>query len=294
MKLIDTIQDIITEHKYGSFGLPQSTVNRRLKKAKELAVDFPNPRQFALKYKKLFYFLRSQNLLDDVFPNRQKHGEDLTHDKVKEIASRYTTLRDFQIENGTAYMYANRHNMIDDLFPNNSNNLKLYGSYLGSRDDSPYDNKNVQNYFDHLMDRASSQYKDMNDLKKRNPDLYKQLDDLGHDYVPEDISEQQTSNLTTPEQTLLGFLSQFLKGEDGEFKNTPMEELRKNLSFNSKTIYPMVEKLLVKKNTGKKTYDDKTFNALFNTMGKFVNKDQQYELFLQGGKITNITYNSQF
>ena len=108
------------------------------------------------------------------------------------------------------------------------------------------------------------------------------------------IISEQTSNLTVTEQTLLGFLSKFLKGDDGEFRDTPMDELEKSLSFNSKTIYPMVEKLLEKKNTGKKTYDDKTFKALFNTMGKFINKDQQYEFFLHGGKITSVTYNTEY
>lgn len=189
MKLIDTIQDIITEQR-GNKPLAQTIVNRRLKKAKELAVNFPNPRQFELKYKKLWNFLRGHKLVDDVFPNRQKYGEDWTHEKVKEIASRYITRRDFEIENGSAYQYAYKHKMLNDLFPDNSNGFKLYSTYLGSRDQSPYDNKDVQKYLDHLMDRASSQYKDMNDLRKRNPELYKQLVDLGHSFVPEDMMEQ--------------------------------------------------------------------------------------------------------
>jgi hypothetical protein len=108
------------------------------------------------------------------------------------------------------------------------------------------------------------------------------------------IIEQQTSNLTVPEQTLLGFLNRFLRGEDGEFENTPMGQLKKTMLFNSKTIYPMAQKLLEKKNTGKKTYDDKTFNALFMSMDKSISKDQRYEFFKEGGSITSITYNSQF
>ena len=82
------------------------------------------------------------------------------------------------------------------------------------------------------------------------------------------LIEQQTSNLTVPEQTLLGFLNRFLRGEKGEFENTPDGQLKKTMMFNSKTIYPIVQALLVKKNTGKKTYDDKTFNALFMSMDK--------------------------
>ena len=224
----------------------------------------------------------------------EKHGEDFTHEKVKELASKFTTPSDFQKEHQTAYQYAVKHKMINDLFPNNSNGLKLYSTYLGSRDQSPYDNKDVQKYLDHLMDRASSQYKDMNDVRKRNPSLFSQLQDLGHDYVPEDMMEQQTSNLTVPEQTLLGFLNRFLRGEVGEFEKTPDKDLEKVMLFNSKTIYPMAQRLLEKKNTGKKTYNDNEFKAMFMTMDKNITKDQQYEFYKEGGSITKITYNSQF
>ena len=106
--------------------------------------------------------------------------------------------------------------------------------------------------------------------------------------------QEQLSKLTTPEQTLLGFLNRFLKGEDGEFQNTPIEQLKKTLMFNTKTIYPMAQKLLEKKNTGKKTYDTKTFNSLFMAMDKSITKEQRYLFFTEGGKITKITYNSQF
>ncbi len=108
------------------------------------------------------------------------------------------------------------------------------------------------------------------------------------------IIEQQTSNLTVPEQTLLGFLNRFLRGEEGEFQNTPIDQLRKTMLFNGKTIYPMAQKLLEKKNTGRKTYDDKTFNSLFMSMDKNITKEQRYEFFNEGGTITNIKYSSQF
>jgi hypothetical protein len=177
---------IITEHKFGSSSLPESLYKRRLKKAKELAVNYPNPRQFALKHKKLWNFLRGNKLVDDVFTNRKKYGEDFTHEKVKELASKFTSRRDFEIEYGSAYQYAHTHGMLDDLFPKKIRDTKLYGAYLGSIGDSPYYNKDVQKHFDDLMDRTSSQYKDMEDVKKRNPDLYKQLSNLGHDYIPSD------------------------------------------------------------------------------------------------------------
>lgn len=56
----------------------------------------------------------------------------------------------------------------------------------------------------------------------------------------------------------------------------------------------MVQKLLQKKTTGKKTYDDKTFNALLMAMNKTVNKDLRYELYIEGGKLDNVTYTAQY
>ena len=106
----------------------------------------------------------------------------------------------------------------------------------------------------------------------------------------QDILKEQTSKLTVPEQTLLGFLNRFLRGESGEFQNISV----KTMLFNTKTIYPMAQKLLEKKNTGRKTYDDKTFNALFMSMDKSITKEQRYEIFKEGGSITKITYNSQY
>jgi len=107
------------------------------------------------------------------------------------------------------------------------------------------------------------------------------------------LNEQQ-SNLTVPEQTLLGFLDRFLRGEEGEFQNTPIEQLKKNMMFNSKTIYPMAQKLLEKKKSGIKNYDDKTFNALFLSMDKAITKEQRYEFYKLGGELTNITYSAQY
>jgi len=111
------------------------------------------------------------------------------------------------------------------------------------------------------------------------------------------IIEQQAvqqGTLTVPEQTLLGFLNRFLMGEKGEFENSPIDDLKKTLNFNTKTIYPLAQQLLAKKNSGKKTYDDKTFNAMFMAMDKAITKEQRYEFYQNGGKITNITYNSQY
>jgi hypothetical protein len=109
-----------------------------------------------------------------------------------------------------------------------------------------------------------------------------------------DILNEQSPKLSVGEQTLLGFLNHILKGDSNEFQNTPVDQLKKSLMFNSKTIYPMAQKLLEKKNTGKTSYDMKTFNALFMAMDKVLTKDQKYQFYKDGESLTNITYTSQY
>ena len=110
------------------------------------------------------------------------------------------------------------------------------------------------------------------------------------------LNEQQiqSNNLTSVEQTMLGFLSRFLRGEDGEVENTPINDLKKIFKFNDERIYPMAQKLLEKKNTGKKTYNDNEFKAMFMAMDKNITKEQRYEFYQEGGKITNIEYRTQY
>jgi hypothetical protein len=106
------------------------------------------------------------------------------------------------------------------------------------------------------------------------------------------LYEQVKTNLTVPEQTLLGFLSRFLQGEKGEFENTPIGDLKKTMAFNVNTINPMAQSLLQKKKDGIKRYNDNVFNSLFMAMDKAITKEQRYEFYKLGGEITNITYNS--
>lgn len=109
------------------------------------------------------------------------------------------------------------------------------------------------------------------------------------------LSEQtQNGNLTSVEQTMLGFLSRFLRGEDGEVQDTPINDLKKIFKFNDERIYPMAQRLLEKKKTGKKTYNDNEFKAMFMAMDKNITKEQRYEFYKEGGKITNIEYHSQY
>ena len=110
------------------------------------------------------------------------------------------------------------------------------------------------------------------------------------------LNEQQTQsiNLTTVEQTMLGFLSIFLRGEDKEMETTPTNDLKKIFKFNDERVYPMAQRLLEKKNTGKKTYNDNEFKVMFMTMDKNITKEQRFEFYQEGGKITKIEYHSQY
>ena len=110
------------------------------------------------------------------------------------------------------------------------------------------------------------------------------------------LNEQQvqSNNLTSVEQTMLGFLSRFLRGEDKEMETTPTNDLKKIFKFNDERVYPMAQRLLEKKNTGKKTYNDNEFKAMFMTMDKNITKEQRFEFYQEGGKITKIEYHSQY
>ena len=110
------------------------------------------------------------------------------------------------------------------------------------------------------------------------------------------LNEQQvqSNNLTSVEQTMLGFLSRFLRGEDKEMETTPTNDLKKIFKFNDERVYPMAQRLLEKKNTGKKTYNDNEFKAMCMTMDKNITMEQRFEFYQEGGKITKIEYHSQY
>lgn len=114
------------------------------------------------------------------------------------------------------------------------------------------------------------------------------------------LIEQMSSTLTVPEQTLLGFLNNYLRGEQVKYekmsdeKLMDDEKLRMELKRNEKYIYPMVLKLLEKKKTGKKTYDDKMFNLFFFAMDGATNKDQRFEFFKDAANLTDVKYSSQY
>ena len=107
----------------GSQPLPQKEVDKRLKKAKALAVKFPNPRQFSLKYPNLWNFLRGKGLVDVVFPNRKIYRPDgyWTPETIAQEAGKYNTKSEFHDNNQVAYMKALQFDIMNDLFPYNSN-----------------------------------------------------------------------------------------------------------------------------------------------------------------------------
>lgn len=181
MKIVITesqLKRIVSENR----PLTKSEYEERLNKSIELAKNFPNPRQFELKHPILGNFLRVHKLLDLAFPNRKKHNENLTDEKALKIASRYTTGTDLNLDYPSIYDYLYRKKLMKKAFPNSDENTLRsinYSLSLNTSEDDPNFNPTLQNYFDYLMDRAST-YHDMEDLKKRNPVLYDRIRQLGH------------------------------------------------------------------------------------------------------------------
>jgi hypothetical protein len=160
--------------------LTDKDIQRKLAKAKRLAVNFPNPRQFSLKYKNLYNFLRAKGLMDEVFPERKKYEPygSWTPERIKELARSYSRITDFQNAYPVAYAKASEYGMINDLFPE-----KVTGQHFSLGDygynDQTSNNPEYQKYVDSLIN-AAGYFDNMSDLEKRNPALHRQLIKLGH------------------------------------------------------------------------------------------------------------------
>lgn len=102
--------------------------NNRLKQSIELSKDFKNPRQFKLAHPKLYYFLRGQNLIDVVFPDRKKYKPDgyWTIDTIGQEAMKYDSRTEFEQKNQWAYIKAKELGIMDALFPNRKTNRDFY------------------------------------------------------------------------------------------------------------------------------------------------------------------------
>lgn len=178
--------------------LSKDVVKDRLALAKELAKEYPNPRKFALEHNKLWNFIRAYDLIDVVFPNRIKQVKYDSPEDVIKIARTYATATDLKNDLPNVYSYVVRHKLLDKVFPYSDENQGMWLNYDHNTDtESSYVNPSIQKYLDHLIDRAS-RYKDMKDLEKRNPELYRQLTSLGHDMEPDtefiDLNEDKHSS----------------------------------------------------------------------------------------------------
>lgn len=99
--------------------VPEKEIARRLKLAKKHAGKFPNPRQFALKYPKLWNFLRGQGLVDEVFPNRKLYKPEgyWTPETVGQEATKYGSKVEFMRGNQMAFKKAVEFGILNTLFP---------------------------------------------------------------------------------------------------------------------------------------------------------------------------------
>ena len=187
--------------------LSPEEIEKRLKLAKKLAVKYPNPRQFALKHKPLYYFLRGQGLMDTVFPKRKLYKPDgyWTPETIGQEASKYDSKSDFYNNNQVAYNRAVEFGILNDLFPFRSNaktgpkkkwtlekSIEVAKEFDGSPTEfyrkyptaylelknndllSFYFKKRKDINHDEIINQAK-QYKDRVELRKNNLTLYNKL-----------------------------------------------------------------------------------------------------------------------
>lgn len=193
----------------GGVRLSDEQVKERLAKAKEIAKNYKNPRQFSLDHYALWGFLRSYNFLDEVFPKRKRH---LPIDRWDETtipyeAEKYNSRREFAKGNQIAYHRALELNLLDDLFPKRKKiekkynldiSIKLVSDFDGPR--SEFIKKYPAAYYilkdNNLLDRylpkksnkkndeaelldMAKKYKTHFELKKDNLALYQKLANRG-------------------------------------------------------------------------------------------------------------------
>jgi hypothetical protein len=90
-----------------------------LERAKKLAPNFSSVHQFTLKYPKLYSYLRVNDLIDVVFPERKKYYPDgyWTPETVGQEAQNYSSRKEFLKQNPMAHKKAFEFGMMDSLFP---------------------------------------------------------------------------------------------------------------------------------------------------------------------------------
>lgn len=130
MKLISLIESIIDELSGSKPKYTDKDKEKIVDKAKKfvLAKNIKNPRQLHLKNNNLYYVLRAQNLIDQVFPERKKYHPDgyWNFDTVTKEAEKYSSRSEFEKKNQVAYNKAREMGILKDLFPQIKERLGKY------------------------------------------------------------------------------------------------------------------------------------------------------------------------
>ena len=151
--------------------------------------NYSSPNEFMKKDPKNWGAARAHKLLDIIYPDRRKYNPDLNPIEVEKIAKKYGRRSDFESGDQVAYQYARRTGMLNDLFPDEVKG-HLGGFNVKHDEKSAYDNLEYQKHLDNITN-AAAHYGDMGNLSKKNPPLYKQMYDLGHEYLPDDVYDDE-------------------------------------------------------------------------------------------------------
>ena len=169
---------------------PEELLQRKMfiiKKGKQ----YSSPNEFMKKDKKNWAAARTYKLLDVIFPDRKRYNPDLNPIEVEKIANQYGRVTDFANGHPVAYNYAYRTGMLPGLFPEK----KVGTAFTLPTSDMRYsDNPEYQKHIDSIT-HAAAHYGDMETLGKKNPPLYKQMYDLGHEFLPDDSYDDPYDDL---------------------------------------------------------------------------------------------------
>lgn len=140
------------------------------------AMRYPDMNSLLAADKKTHSRVRHFGLEKICFPESKtyrKRNEAINPEMVKYHAQFYKTKRDFYVAEPSLCAYAEKIGILDDLFPE---------KYQGAipKDGSEESEKRRQSNIDAMVHRAGAGYKSPEHLKKENPSLYKNMEDMGH------------------------------------------------------------------------------------------------------------------
>jgi hypothetical protein len=171
--------------------LSPEELDQRIGKAKELAVNYKNPRQFALAHPQLWNTIRAFNKLDDVFPKRRLYNPEgfWTAENIAKESIKYDSRSAFLKGNQVAYNRANELGIMDDLFPEKNKTRK-----------PNYD-------LDKAIEIAKEFTGTRSDFIKTHSTAYRllKMNDLLHAYLP----EKKLANPPIPHGVLLDKAKQY-------------------------------------------------------------------------------------